>query len=110
MLCNSERMPLFAVVRTQGAAWRPATGLEGQPEWREHADFMNALEAEGLVVLGGPLDGTPDVLLVMRADSAEAVRQRLDRDPWTSQDLLHVRSITPWSLRLGTLPAQTQNA
>jgi uncharacterized protein YciI len=103
-------MPLFAVVRTQGAAWRPDTGLEGQPEWSEHADFMNALEAEGLVVLGGPLDGTPDVLLVMRADSAETIRQRLDQDPWSSQGLLHVRSITPWSLRLGTLPAQTQNA
>src|SRR5205814_4412808 len=78
-LCNPEHMPLFAVVRTQGPAWQPDTGLAGQPEWREHADFMNALEAEGLVVLGGPLDGTPDVLLVMRADSAETIRQRLDQ-------------------------------
>jgi hypothetical protein len=40
---------------------RNDTGQEGQPERRAHADFMNALEAEGLVVLGGPLVGTPDV-------------------------------------------------
>src|SRR5580700_3103274 len=104
-LCHSEGMPLFAVVRSQGAAWLPDTGLEGQPDWRAHADFMNALEAEGLVALGGPLVGTPDVLLVMRADCADAIRQRLDQDPWTSLDLLHVRSITPWALRLGTLLA-----
>ena len=69
---------------------------------------MNGLHAEGLVVLGGPLDGTPDVLLVMRADSAETIRQRLDKDPWTDLDLLCVQSIAPWTLRLGTIAAGSQ--
>ena len=97
-------MQLFAVIRTRGTAWLPEHGLEGQRQWRDHADFMNALAAEGIVVLGGPLEGTPDVLLVMRADSAEVIRQRLDNDPWTNLDLLRIRSITPWTLRLGVLP------
>ena len=30
--------------------------------------------AAGMIVLVGPLEGTPDVLLVMRADNAEAIR------------------------------------
>jgi hypothetical protein len=97
-------MPLFAVIRTRGAAWLPDQGLEGQPQWREHADFMNGLAAEGTVILGGPLEGTPDVLLVMRADTAEAIRDRLNDDPWTNLELLRIRAVAPWTLRLGVLP------
>lgn len=94
-------MSLFAVIRTRGPAWLPDVRLEGQKEWQQHADFMNGLEAEGTVVLGGPLEGTPDVLLIMRADTAETIRHRLGEDPWTHLELLEIRSITPWTLRLG---------
>jgi uncharacterized protein YciI len=59
--------------------------------------------AAGMIVLGGPLEGTPDVLLVMRADNAEAIRQLLSADPWTTLELLQVQLITPWTLRLGAL-------
>jgi hypothetical protein len=41
---------------------------------------------------------------VIRADSAEVIRQRLDDDPWTGLELLPIVSITPWTLRLGALP------
>ena len=67
-------MKIFAVIRTRGPAWQPSLSLEGQPEWPAHARFMNDLEAIGAVILGGPLEGTPDVLLVMRADSADGGR------------------------------------
>jgi hypothetical protein len=50
------------------------------------------------------LDGTSDVLLVMRADNAETIRQRLGEDPWTHLEMLQTRSITPWTLRLGGAP------
>jgi Putative beta-barrel porin-2, OmpL-like. bbp2/Carboxypeptidase regulatory-like domain len=56
---------------------------------------MNGLTAVGMIVLSGPLEGTPDVLLVMRADSAEAIRQRIDEDPWTNLELLRIQSIAP---------------
>jgi hypothetical protein len=100
-------MPLFAVMRTRGPAWQSDQALEEQPQWREHADFMDGLATAGVVVLGGPLEGTPDVLLVMRADSAEAIGQRLNDDPWTNLELLRTQSIAPWMLRLGALPAGT---
>ena len=94
---------LHAVIRTRGPAWQDSRGLEGQAEWAAHAAFMNALAAEGFVVLGGPLDGTADVLLVMRAGSAEEIRARLADDPWSRMDLLRVSRVAPWSLRLGSL-------
>ena len=58
---------LFVVIRTRGEAWQHVLPLEGQKDWDAHASFMNALKEEGFVVLGGPLDGTSDVLLVIRA-------------------------------------------
>lgn len=97
-------MPLFAVTRTRGPGWLPDRGLEEQVQWREPADFMNRLASEGSVVLGGPLESTPDVLLVMRADTAEIIRARLNDDPWTTLGLLRITSITAWTLRLGALP------
>jgi len=65
---------------------------------------MDALEAEGFVVLGGPLEGTDDALLVIRAGTEDEIVSRLSGDPWTSKDLLRVSRIARWNLRLGALP------
>jgi len=91
------------VIRTRGPAWQPSQPLEGQPDWGGHATFMNALAKEGFVLLGGPLEGTSDVLLIVRAASPDGVRARLEADPWTANDLLRITRITPWTLRLGSL-------
>jgi uncharacterized protein YciI len=94
---------LFAVINTRGPAYRHGAPMEAQEAWRAHADFMNALVDDGFVVLGGPLD-EPDVLLIIRAESADAIRARLEPDPWHRMGLLVIKSISPWTLRLGTLP------
>jgi hypothetical protein len=98
-------MKIFAVIRRRGTAWQSSTPLEGQQEWAAHARFMNDLSAKGAVVLGGPLEGTSDVLLVMRAGSVEEVADYLHDDPWTALNLLVIEKITPWTLRLGALPS-----
>jgi uncharacterized protein YciI len=94
---------LFAVIRTRGRAWQDARPLEGQADWTAHAAFMNALAGEGFVVLGGPMEGTADVLLVVRAETPGEIRSRLADDPWAGADLLRISRIAPWTLRLGSL-------
>lgn len=94
---------LFAVTRTQGPRWNPEVPLERQEDWDGHADFMNGLQASGFVLLAGPLEGTPDVLLIMRANNVEEIHARLNLDSWTSKDLLRIKQIVPWTLRLGSL-------
>lgn len=94
---------LFAVTRTRGPRWNPEVSLEKQEDWRGHADFMNGLNASGFVVVGGPLEGTPDVLLIVRADSVEEIHSRFNDDCWTGNDLLRIKQIAPWTLRLGSL-------
>jgi len=93
----------FAVTRTRGPSWKLARALEEQDDWAGHAKFMNALHAEGFVLLGGPLEGTPDVLLIIRAENAEEIRVRLEADCWTRNGLLNIKQIVPWTLRLGKI-------
>jgi uncharacterized protein YciI len=92
---------LFAVIQTHGPAFQAALPLERQAEWRAHADFMNALEAEGVVLVGGPLAGTDDVLLILRAADADEIRWRFAADPWVKQGLLRLKQVFAWQLRLG---------
>ena len=92
----------FAVLRRRGPAWDHAKGLREQALWREHAVFVDGLEAEGLIRLAGPLDGSNDVLLIMRGDGADAVARRLADDPWPP-DMLQTVWIRTWDLLVGEL-------
>ena len=94
---------LFAVMRSRGPAWNHSLPLEQQADRSSHAAFMNALHAEGFVLLGGPLEDTSDVLLIIRANDANEIHARLSADSWTSRDLLRIRQVLPWTLRLGAL-------
>jgi hypothetical protein len=64
---------------------------------------MDALHAARFAVLVGPLEGTRDALLVIRASSTAAVAERLAADPWTKSGHLITTQISPWQLRLGTV-------
>ena len=95
---------LFAVLLVRGATYQHGQPLEKQDEWDAHARFMDALVDEGLVKLGGPLEGTNEVLLIFRAQSEDEIRQRLVTDPWHRMGLLQISRMMPWTLRLGKLP------
>lgn len=95
---------IFAVTRRWCGSWDFEKPLEQQLAWREHADFMNALEADGYALLAGPV-GVGDqkkVLIIVRADSADEVQALLARDPWSSMGMLETLSIEPWEIRLGS--------
>lgn len=93
---------LFAVTRARSAAWDRSRPMEAQAGWRAHADFMNALHADGFALLAGPLDGAEEALLIVRAADADDVHRRLADDPW-SDGLLETTRIAAWTLRIGSL-------
>ena len=67
---------LFCVTRSRGSAWDAALAMEQQAEWPAHAAFMDGLERQGFVVVGGPLEDTPYLMLAVRAESLEDARAR----------------------------------
>ena len=90
----------FAVRRVRGPAWIATAPMRDQALWAEHAAFMNALAAEGFVILGGPLGTGEEVLLVIDAASEDNIRARLAADPWTDARLLVIKSAQPWTVLL----------
>ncbi len=101
---------LFLVTRSRGPRWDDSRSLEEQEEWRAHAEFMNALARDGFVVLGGPVDGTRETLLVVRASDEAQIQARLSGDPWSRSQLLSLDTIRVWMLRLGSIPDRAPGA
>ena len=93
-------MAMFLVVlRQSGPEFDRTRPLDEQSRWSEHAAFMDGLVDDGFIVLGGPLAGDGRVAHAVEADSPEAVRETLARDPW-SETHLRVDTIEPWTIRL----------
>ena len=89
----------LVVLRRSGPRWDGSRPLEEQSGWAEHASFMDGLVDDGFVVLGGPLADEHRVAHAVEAESEEAVRATLARDPW-SETHLQVDTIDPWTIRL----------
>ena len=93
-------MPMFLVVlHRSGPQWDPSRPLEEQSGWDEHAAFMDGLVDAGFVVLGGPLADERRVVHAVEAESEEAVRATLARDPWSGTHLV-LDAVEPWTIRL----------
>jgi hypothetical protein len=94
---------VFAVLRARGPTWDDSKPLEQQAGWDDHAAFMDGLYDAGIAALVGPLEGTRDALLILRASSPSEIAERLASDPWSTSGLLTTKQITEWHLRLGLL-------
>src|SRR5204862_805108 len=87
------------VLRRSGPEYDPSKGLREQSGFDEHADFMDALVEDGFIVLGGPLGDEVRTAHVVEAESEQAIRERMARDPWSGTHLV-VDSIDPWTILL----------
>ena len=93
-------MELHAVRERRGGPWDWSRDLRAQDGFGEHARFMDELVSSGFVLLGGPLEGDREVLLVVDAPGADAIRARLAADPWIRNGMLTVTSIERWTILL----------
>jgi uncharacterized protein YciI len=89
----------LVTLHRSGPEWDAAKPLEQQAGWDEHAAFMDGLVDDGFLILGGPLADEHRVVHAVEAPSADEVRARLARDPW-SESHLRVATVEPWTIRL----------
>jgi uncharacterized protein YciI len=93
-------VPVFLVtLRRVEPGYDLSRPLEEQSGWQAHAAFMDGLVDDGFIVLGGPLADGVRTAHAVEAESEDAVRARLARDPWSGSHL-QVDSIEPWTIRL----------
>ncbi len=90
----------YAVTQERGENWDPRRSMREQKNWEEHARFMDALVEEGFVVLGGPLDDGEKVLLIINAESRQAIEARLADDPWTPMGVRRIAKVERWEILL----------
>ena len=93
-------LELYVVRVERGGPWDWSRGLREQPGWEEHARFMNGLVDDGLIVLGGPVEGDREVVHIVHAQSEEEIRRRFADDNWAQNGMLTVKSIEPWTILL----------
>ena len=92
-------MMFLVILRRSGPEYDHSRPLEEQSGWLEHAAFMDGLVEDGVIVLGGVLGDEVRTAHAVEAVSEEAVRETLDRDPWSGSHLV-VDSIDGWTIRL----------
>ena len=97
-------MMFLVLIRQSGPQWDPSKPMEEQSDWDAHAAFMDNLVDDGFVVLGGPLTDRR-VAHAVEAESEEAIRATLARDPWSETHLL-IDAIEPWTIRLDSRTAR----
>jgi uncharacterized protein YciI len=95
----SRPVAYFVVTRERGPGWDGARAMREQDGWDAHAAFMDALAEERFIVLGGPLGDEVRTAHVVEAESEQAIRETMARDPWSESHLV-VDSIDPWTILL----------
>jgi uncharacterized protein len=93
------------VVRVErGGPWDFSKGMREQAGWDDHAAYMDAIFAEGFLLLAGPLEGGRHVLWVVEADSEKTIRNRMAEDPWSPNGMLTPTRIERWDIVMDRLP------
>jgi uncharacterized protein YciI len=94
---------LFAVRQKRGGPWDWTRDLRGQAGFADHARFVNDLADSGFIVLGGPLHGDREVLIIVNAPDEDAVRKRFADDPWVQSGMLTLTAVERWTILLDGL-------
>ena len=88
----------FVVISSAGPNRDLSKGTREQPFWDEHAEFIDRLVADGLILMGGPLVDEGGSLLIFNAENENEVKEKMKNDPWLVRGILKQESIKRWQI------------
>ncbi|MPV49964.1 MULTISPECIES: YciI family protein [unclassified Pseudactinotalea] len=89
---------MFVVTYT----YDPVTAETADRVRPDHRAFLAALAATGELVASGPwLDGEAGALILLRADSRQAVLDLLEADPFRAAGVIAERTVREWNPVIG---------
>jgi uncharacterized protein YciI len=91
---------LFLVFQNPGPSWVPGLPTRQQPQWDQHAKFIDRLFDQGRIVLAGPYADYSRALLVVNARDAKEAQELFRDDPWAVQGILVESEVIEWSIFL----------
>lgn len=92
-----KAMVLF---QRHGSAWDPAKPVRAQAFWDDHARFVDALFAQGKILLAGPFADGSGSLVVLNVETPQAVHEIFRDDPWAQRDILVAADVKEWTIFL----------
>ena len=90
----------FVILWAHGPAWAAGKTVREQPYWSEHADFMDRLFEQGMVIMGGPFTDGTGSLVLLEAETEDEVRTLLASDPFVVHDIFALSSLKQWQVFL----------
>ena len=97
---SQQPVTYYVVTLEQGEHWDARFPMRQQQHWEEHARLMDAFVDDGFILLGGPLDGEERILLVINAESRQALEARFAADPWIATGVRRIANVERWEILL----------
>jgi uncharacterized protein len=88
----------YLVISSAGPIRDLSKGAREQPFWDEHAAFIDKLDADGFILLGGPLEDEGGGVLVVHAANEQEIREKVKDDPWYVRGVLKLESVKRWPI------------
>jgi uncharacterized protein len=96
------RMVRLLVRFRAGPTWTSGPPEE-QPDWDEHAAFIDELVARGTMVLGGPFADYSGSLIVLENVGEEEAQELLARDPFIVNGVFVLDEVRAWNVYVDEL-------
>jgi uncharacterized protein len=90
----------FVILWAPGAAWEAGKTVREQAYWDEHAEFMDRLFEDGMVIMGGPFSDGTGSLVIVEAEELDEVSSIFVRDPFVVHEIFALRGLKQWQLFL----------
>lgn len=97
---NDEPVNYYLILRRYGPSWNYEVPRDRQAEWPAHAAFMDSLVEDGKILLGGPVNDGPLVLISAVSTTMNSILNKLALDPWENLGLIEDLEIKRWEILL----------
>lgn len=91
---NQNSGDYFVFVYRPGPAWVEGKSIRKQPIIA-HAAYMNKLEREGTLLLGGPFKDDAGAFGILQCESIDAAWKLIEADP-AIRDQIMIAQVHPW--------------
>jgi uncharacterized protein len=80
-----------------GPTWVSGSVKE-QPNWDEHAEFVDALIERGTFVMGGPFSDNSGTMILLEGIDADEAARILEEDPFMQNGVFELEEIREWTV------------
>jgi uncharacterized protein YciI len=91
-------VPVRVVVTFQAGPTWTSGGVREQPDWDAHAEFVDALVANGTMVMGGPFADNSGSMIVLEGVDAAEGRRLIADDPFIENGVFVLGEVREWDV------------